>query len=51
MQKTVKALPDKIGRQELGDALKENWFASFNLRMSITGRRILPPEPVNGEAS
>ena len=25
-QKTIKALPDKIGKQDLSDALKENWF-------------------------
>lgn len=47
----MQSLPDKIGRQELGDALKENWFQSYNVRMSITGRRILPPEPVNGEST
>ena len=41
---TLDALPEKIGKQDLADALKKHWFKSYELRMAITGKKIVNPD-------
>ena len=39
----LNALPDEITKEQLVSAVRESFFASYKLRMSISGRKAIIP--------
>lgn len=39
-KKTLASLPEKIKREELIEKLSDAWFATYKLRMAITGKSL-----------
>lgn len=42
--KTLESLPEEVSKEQLIESIKGAYLRSYKLRMSVTGRKVLPPQ-------